>query len=71
MLCLHHAHKDISANIGAGEMEFGSFDSGDDGEHGGVGLVEINEIYLQCKMIFLMGRSRTPSLHVISCLCGN
>ncbi len=30
---------------GAAEGKFGSFDSGDDGEHNAVGLVEMLEIY--------------------------
>ena len=39
-------HKYVnSANNGAKEMEFGLLDSGEDGEHSGVGLVEKSRIF--------------------------
>ena len=38
------------SNIGASEEKFGSLDGGDDGEYNGVGFVERDLKYLQCRM---------------------
>ena len=42
---------DISANDGAREMKFDSFDGGDDGGYNGVSLDEISEILVMQELV--------------------